>query len=142
MTRYALVTPDDQIYTTKDESRLDLSAGTRTGWRWLPIEEVTDDQSLTEQKVAEAPIQAVEPTRVLRTRVIRDKTLAELEAEASQSADSITEADEMTVAMAVATVRLVMAARDGLLAGQGEAFILGRYKAEILDVIRKRRGLS
>ena len=141
MARYALVAPDYTIYTERDQNRIDFDAGVRDGYRWLPIEVVTDDRSTTEEKVAEPMVQTIEADRVMRTQVIRDKTTQEIEAECTARAEQLVDVDEVTVAMAVATVRLVVAARDGLLAGRSEAFILGRYKAEILDVIRKRRGL-
>lgn len=37
MTTYALVSPDDEVDRYLDGSKLDLNAGTKPGWRWLPV---------------------------------------------------------------------------------------------------------
>jgi len=89
MARYALVGPGDVIRAEKDESRIDLTAGTRDGYDWRIIENVTDDQSTGPDTVMEPMVETIEPTRVLRTRVIRDMTQAEIDARIEELADSV-----------------------------------------------------
>lgn len=42
---YALVAPDDTITLRRRDTELDLSAGVKAGYRWLPIENVSQDTS-------------------------------------------------------------------------------------------------
>lgn len=82
--KYALVDPADQVVRYVDESRLDLDAGTRTGWRWLPVNEVRTDTSTGPDTIEERPAPVVLPTEVRRETIIRDKTALEIDAEADE----------------------------------------------------------
>lgn len=79
MARYALVAPDDTIYTEKAEERIDLTAGVRDGYRWLPIvNEVNDTTTQQEYVVTEPVVETIEVARVLRSRTRRDMTAQEI----------------------------------------------------------------
>lgn len=91
MARYALVAPDNSIHTEKDETRIDFTAGLREGYRWLRIDNITDDTTTQNQWVTTDPmIEAVLADRVTRTSTRRDMTSAEIDAaKASRSASLV-----------------------------------------------------
>ena len=68
-------------------------------------------------------------------------TPEELEAEVQKVTDQILQNDERDVAMAMATVDLVMAARDGQLAGLTRAQVRDAYRDRVLFYLRERRGI-
>lgn len=90
MAIYALVAPDDSIHTEKDETRIDFTAGLRDGYRWLRIDNITDDQTTQSQWVVTDPmVQTVLADRVTRTTVRRDMTQAEIDARKSATSSSL-----------------------------------------------------
>lgn len=68
-------------------------------------------------------------------------TLEEIEAEVQALADQITAGNDRDVAMALATVDLVMAAVNGNLAGLSKAQVRQAYRDRIVDNMRARRGI-
>lgn len=91
MARYALVAPDDSIHTEKDETRIDFDAGLRDGYRWLRIDNITNDTTTQDRWITTEPmVEAVLADRVARTRTRRDMTAAEIDAaKASRSASLV-----------------------------------------------------
>lgn len=65
----------------------------------------------------------------------------ELEAEVQRLADDITQNGERDVAMAMATVDLVIAVRDGQLTGLTRAQIRSAYRDRVVTYLRQRRGI-
>lgn len=78
MALYALVNDSDQVVDTKNDSRIDLNAGTRTGWRWLPVNNIINDISTGPDTVMESAVEAVLASEVTRTRTKRDMTAQEI----------------------------------------------------------------
>jgi hypothetical protein len=68
-------------------------------------------------------------------------TPAELEASVQKIADDLTQNAERDMAMAKATVDLVIAARDGLLAGLTQAQIRTEYRDRVVQYLREARGI-
>lgn len=77
--RYALINPSDEIVRTQEESRLDLSAGVRAGYRWVPVNDITNDTSTGDDIVKEPVVQTIFADRVERVTTIRDMTAQELD---------------------------------------------------------------
>lgn len=78
MAKYALVDDSDTVRDVKDERRVDLTAGTRAGWRWLIVNDVVTDNSTSPDKVPEPVVETVLANEVRRLRVIRDMTAQEI----------------------------------------------------------------
>lgn len=75
----ALVDGADQIVRMVREHLIDQTAGVRTGYKWLPIVDLPDNDTSTGPDVVKsAPVFAVEPTRVTAQITIRDMTAQEL----------------------------------------------------------------
>jgi hypothetical protein len=53
----------------------------------------------------------------------------------------LTQADEKFVALAMTTVDLAIAGRDGLLAGRTRNQILTLFRDKVVETLRARRGL-
>lgn len=81
--------------------------------------------------------------REMTAEEIAENTVSpeEMEAEVQKMADEITLNGERDVAMAMATVDLVMAARDGQLAGLTRAQIRSAYRDRVVTYLRQRRGI-
>ena len=86
MAEYALVGPADEIKTFSRVVKPD--AGTKPGWRWLPVER-SDDPYDPATEVPEAEVVTVARGKVTITRPARDKTPAELQAETDAEFDLI-----------------------------------------------------
>lgn len=82
---YALIGSDNQISREISDRRLDLTAGVRGGYRWVPVEISVDDQSTQSRwTTLEPQVVTVEANRVTKIRVKRDMTAQEIEAEQTQ----------------------------------------------------------
>jgi hypothetical protein len=68
-------------------------------------------------------------------------TTEELEDQVQVLADQLTQADEKFVALAMTTVDLAIAGRDGLLAGRTRNQILTLFRDKVVETLRARRGL-
>lgn len=68
-------------------------------------------------------------------------TNQELEAEVQAVADEITQNSERDFAIALTTVDLVIAARDGGLNGLSRAEIRSLFRDRVVSYLRQRRGL-
>lgn len=81
MVMYALVDPADEIVRQVSEERLDLNAGTRAGYRWLPVQESTSDTSTLAQSYVKKSVSVtVQADHVARVTTIEDMTPAEIDA--------------------------------------------------------------
>lgn len=69
------------------------------------------------------------------------KTAAELEAEVQEVADAITQNAERDVCIALATVDLALAVRDGTVAGFPTAQVRTLFRDRVVHYLRQRRGL-
>lgn len=78
---YALVSPEDAIDREIDGARLDPKAGTKPGWRWLPVT-VIEPPFDSATQVRTGPVISVSKDAVTKTWAVRDKTAEELAAEA------------------------------------------------------------
>lgn len=70
-----------------------------------------------------------------------EPTLQEIEAEVQALAEEITAGNDRDVAMAMATVDLVMAAVNGNLAGLSKAQVRQAFRDRIVDNLLARRGI-
>lgn len=70
-----------------------------------------------------------------------EPTPAELEAEVQRVADDLTANNERDVAIALATIDLVLAARDGQLADMTKADIVPIFRRRVEAALRNRRGI-
>lgn len=77
MSRLALVAPDDTIHEFKPADKVDLTAGTKAGYRWLPVVTVDVDTSTGANTTTERTGPVVEATQVTFTRTTRDMDASE-----------------------------------------------------------------
>jgi len=68
-------------------------------------------------------------------------TNAELEADVQRIADDLTENSERDMALALATVDLAIAVRDGQLDGRSQSQVRGLFRDRVVLYLRQRRGL-
>ncbi len=93
--RVALVDDQDVVVEETDRSNVTQDVGTKDGWRWMPLEEDTVDNSTGSSTVATrtGPVVEAKPVfaeeRVVYTRTIRDKTQEELDADDEDNAVSV-----------------------------------------------------
>lgn len=113
MARYALVGPGDVIHTERDESRIDLTAGTRDGYRWLPIVPETTGVPEGPDTVLGPVVETIEPARVLRTRERRAMTAQEIDARAAATADSVLVAGADTAALGKVLAEVIFRVSNG-----------------------------
>lgn len=94
MPRYALVDPNDAIVREVPEERLDLNAGTRAGYRWLPIQvSVTDNSTLPERYKTRSRSKTVQGDHVALVTTIGDMDATEIEAVNDQMAAAVSQED-------------------------------------------------
>jgi len=68
-------------------------------------------------------------------------TTEQLEAEVQRIANDLTDNNERDMALALATVDLAMAVRDGQLDGRSQSQVRGLFRDRIVLYLRQRRGL-
>ena len=125
MARYALIAPDDTIYTTKDESRIDLTAGVRDGYRWLPVVRSTVDNSTGPDTVSERADPVVEATQVSIVTTIRDMTQQEIDDRIDKEFDGQFQTDLKNWALEITNRVRVLEGGQPVTMAQLAAFIKG-----------------
>lgn len=106
----------------------------------LPYVEVTNDTS-TGQFTVTTSTETVEPTQVVRTTTIRDRTTQELTDEVTQEADAVLVSPGAMRALALATVDLALAQRDGQLAGRTLNQVRTTFRDRVERYFKDDRGL-
>jgi hypothetical protein len=89
------------------EANIDPSAGTKPGYRWLPVED-TDPSHAPATQMKTGPVVTVEAARVTRVWTVRDKTAQELAEEATARRDAIATAMDQVDDITRAAVLVIM----------------------------------
>lgn len=116
MSKLALVDPADQIIRQVRADRVDLTAGVRAGYRWLPVEVDRVNTSTGPDTVTEYTGPVVEVSRVAYTLTTRDMTAQEISDRNDGRVSSLVN-DPVFKALATAVFELVNDVRT--LKGQG-----------------------
>jgi hypothetical protein len=105
MTLHALVGPNDVI--DRIMANIDPNAGTKPGYRWLPVEDTNPGHDSATQ-IKTGPVVTVETARVTRVWTVRDKTAQELEDEATARRDAVASAMDQVDDITRAAVLVIM----------------------------------
>ncbi len=94
MSRYALIGPDGQVNRFSDN--VDLTAQTKDGWKWLPVE-TAPQRSSADGQVVEGPVYTVTTTSVngkpteklVESYTVRDMTPDEIDTRKAAQAAAV-----------------------------------------------------
>lgn len=130
MTEYALVGPLDEIKEYRSD--VDPSAGTKPGWRWLPVV-VTDPSVNPATQIKEGPTVTVELEQVTRVFTVRAKTTQELDADKDAAVSTLngsTYTPQLKILLEIVNdARAAKAKLNALIDATGQSGTVTKYPA-------------